>query len=141
MKKHYLAATLLLLSTTAFAEGGVVTDASTNLIFDYDNISQEEAIEQLDECQDIAMTTQTEEASNKGSAVSGAAKGAAAGAAVGAISGNSGSDAAKTGATIGLVSGRVKGNRAAEASKQNNQQAYQTVLRNCMTDKHFVALN
>ncbi|MGF1694412.1 glycine zipper family protein [Vibrio kyushuensis] len=141
MKKHYIIATLLLMSNTAFADGGVVTDVSTNLIFDYDNISQEEAVDQLDECQDIANTTQKAEATNKGSAVSGAAKGAAAGAAVGAISGNSGSDAAKTGAAIGLVSGRIKGNRAADASQQQNQQAYQTVLRNCMTDKHFVALN
>ncbi|MGY3569560.1 glycine zipper family protein [Vibrio paucivorans] len=141
MKKTLTCLSLALVSQLAFAQGGAVTDPTTNLIFDYDNITQEQAQAELQECQTLAQSTQQPVESSKGSGVRGAAKAAAAGAAIGAISGGSGSDAAKTGAAIGVVGGRVKGNRGAQAAEQQNLESYKTVLRNCMVDKKYVALN
>lgn len=140
MNKILLAATLLSVSNLAFA-GGTVQDPTTKLIFDFDNVSQEQAATDLNYCQGLAGSTEEQVTSAKGSGARGAARGALAGAAVGAISGGSGSDGAKTGAAIGVVGGRMRGNSAEAQGTANNLESYTTVLRNCMVEKHYVALN
>ncbi|EAS42969.1 glycine zipper family protein [Photobacterium profundum] len=96
------------------------------------------------ECQQLAgsvASTATNADPVNGSGVRGAAKGAAAGAAVGAISGNSGSDAAKVGAAVGLVGGRLSKNSEQNAQQTNSEQEQQMVMRNCMSERGFNALN
>lgn len=130
-----------LIATNTLASGGNVTDPQTNLIFNFDNVTQTEATSDLHQCQGLATSTQKKVKDSKGSGVSGAARGATAGAAIGAISGESGSDAAKIGAAVGLLNGRLKGNTSQANQEQSNINAYKTVLRNCMIEKHYVSLN
>lgn len=139
--KKILLITTVMFTATAFAGGGIVKDSKTGLIFDFDNVSQETAIQELQYCQEVALSTQKTVQDPQGTAVRGAARGAAAGAAVGAISGGSGSDAAKVGAAVGAVGGRLGGRNAEQSGHQSNAEAYENVLRNCMIDKKYVALN
>ncbi|WP_059020851.1 hypothetical protein [Vibrio coralliirubri] len=133
-----LGLSLVMTSLSALSSGGYITDPATHISFNYDNVTLEVAQEELATCQGVAESTLTAPTeTKKGSGVKGAAKGAAAG----AISGGSGSDAAKTGAAIGVVSGRVSGRRAGAQAEEDNKAMYATVLRNCMIDKKYNALN
>ena len=133
-----LGLSLVMGSLSAIASGGYVTDPTTHISFNYDNVTLEVAQQELATCQGVAESTLTAPTeTKKGSGVKGAAKGAAAG----AISGGSGSDAAKTGAAIGVVSGRVSGRRAGAQAEEDNKAMYATVLRNCMIDKKYNPLN
>lgn len=133
-----LGLSLVMGSLSAIASGGYVTDPTTHISFNYDNVTLEVAQQELATCQGVAESTLTAPTeTKKGSGVKGAAKGAAAG----AISGGSGSDAAKTGAAIGVVSGRVSGRRAGAQAEEDNKAMYATVLRNCMIDKKYTPLN
>lgn len=137
-----LGLSLVMTSLSALANGGYVTDPTTHISFNYDNVTLEVAQQELATCQGVAESTlKAPTDTKKGSGVKGATKGAAAGAAVGAISGGSGSDAAKTGAAIGVASGRVSGRRAGAQAEEDNKAMYATVLRNCMIDKKYNALN
>ncbi|MCJ2378188.1 glycine zipper family protein [Vibrio sp. ZSDZ34] len=145
MKKIILAGVLVTLSCSALAQeqerGGDIIDQRSKLIFNYDNVTKEVAKEELSYCQNLANQTQEEVVEAKGSGVRGLLKGAAAGAAVGAISGGSGSDAAKVGAAGGLLVGRVAGKGNQSAQQQKNLENYKVVLRNCMIERKYVALN
>ncbi|MHA2877288.1 glycine zipper family protein [Vibrio campbellii] len=124
------------------AGGGALVEPRSQLTFDYDNVTADVAQQELDECVGIAeQASQTASVEQKGSGVKGAAKGAAAGALVGSISGNSGSDAAKTGAAIGVVGGRLSSRQDAKNADTQQAEAFKVVLRNCMIDKKYVALN
>lgn len=99
----------------------------------------------IQECQvlaqSVAQPSENEDKPVNGSGVKGAAKGAAAGAAVGAISGNSGSDGAKVGAAIGLIGGRLGKNAEQNAQQTHSSQGQLQVMRNCMAERGYNALN
>ena len=98
----------------------------------------------IQECQTLAKSVENDPQQTgpvNGSGVRGAARGAAAGAAVGAISGNSGSDGAKIGAAVGLVGGRLSRNAELNAQKNHSDQQQKQVMRNCMIERGFNALN
>ncbi|MCL9775643.1 hypothetical protein [Vibrio methylphosphonaticus] len=133
---------MMLWSTASYSNGGALVDPHSNLAFDYDNVTQDVAQAELNECVSIASQVSTQpETQTRGSGARGAAKGAAAGAVVGSVSGNSGTDAAKTGAAIGVVGGRLSARQESKANQEAADTSYKTVLRNCMLDKHYVALN
>ncbi|MGF1751089.1 MULTISPECIES: glycine zipper family protein [Vibrio] len=143
MNKHLISAMMVIASPFSIAEttGGDIVDPTSKLIFTYNNVTAEVAQQELAHCQTLANHTQESVTSNQGSGVRGLLKGAAAGAAVGAISGGSGSDAAKIGAAGGLVVGRVQGNAKQSAQQSSNMNNYKTVMRNCMVERQYVALN
>ncbi|MGR5175815.1 glycine zipper family protein [Vibrio mediterranei] len=145
MKKIILAGVLVTLSCSALAQeqqrGGDIIDQRSKLIFNYDNVTRDVAEQELSYCQNLANQTQEEAVESKGSGARGLLKGAAAGAAVGAISGGSGTDAAKVGAAGGLVVGRMAGKGNESAQQQKNLENYKVVLRNCMIERKYVALN
>ncbi|MGF1751742.1 hypothetical protein [Vibrio cionasavignyae] len=140
--KFLLVTTVMVWSTASYSNGGALVDPHSNLAFDYDNVSHEVAQAELNECVSIATQASSQpETQTRGSGARGAAKGAAAGAIVGSVSGNSGSDAAKTGAAIGVVGGRLSARQESKANQEEAEASYKTVLRNCMIEKHYVALN
>ncbi|MCW8345423.1 glycine zipper family protein [Vibrio sp. ZSDZ65] len=143
MNKLIVSAAIIIVSPFAIAQttGGDIVDPNSKLIFTYNNVTEDVARQELAHCQTLANHTQEEVTSNQGSAVRGLLKGAAAGAAVGAISGGSGSDTAKVGAAGGLVVGRMHGNANQAAQQSNNLNNYKTVMRNCMVERQYVALN
>ena len=139
---RYLARIVLISLSFESIAGGAIVDDRSKLAFTYDNVTAEVAQQQLAQCQSIATQTTSEVAdTTSGSALRGAAKGAAAGATVGAVSGNSGSNGAKIGASVGLLTGRVSGKRAQQHAIQQNEEQYKLVMRNCMLDQKYVALN
>lgn len=140
MKNKILIMTLFL-STTAFAGGGTINDSKSGIIFNYVNVTSEVATQELQYCREVAMSTQKTVQSPQGSGLRGAARGAAAGATIGAVSGGSGSDGAKTGAAIGVVGGRLSGRKAEQNQHAENDNQYETILRNCMTQKQYVPFN
>ncbi|MEF1169042.1 glycine zipper family protein [Vibrio campbellii] len=142
IKREILLTFSLLLPSVVIAGGGALVEPKSQLAFDYDNVTADVAQQELDECVGIAeQASQRTSVEQKGSGVKGAAKGAAAGALVGSISGNSGSDAAKTGAAIGVVGGRLSSRQDAKNADTQQTEAFKVVLRNCMIDKKYVALN
>ncbi|WP_112477957.1 glycine zipper family protein [Vibrio variabilis] len=145
MKKLCVAVTVMMFPFLSMAEeqvrGGDIIDPQSKLIFNYQNVTKDVAESELAHCQNLAHQTHEDVQSSKGSGVKGLLKGAAAGAAVGAISGGSGSDAAKVGAAGGLLVGRLAGKGGESAQNQQNLENYKVVLRNCMTQRKYVALN
>ncbi|WP_261836435.1 hypothetical protein [Vibrio ishigakensis] len=142
MKLKHLSPLLLSFPIVCIAGGGHLVDERSKIAFDYDTVSSEVAQNELVECQQLATSTQSNvQDTTKGSGARGAAKGAAKGATVMAIAGESGSDGAKVGAAVGVVKGRRDSKKATQQAMANNEQQYATVLRNCMVDKKYVALN
>lgn len=142
MKANPLTLILACIPLFAFANGGHLVDQRSKLAFDYDTVTPEIAQQELLECQDLATsTTSSVNDTTKGSGARGAAKGAAKGATIMAIAGESGSDGAKVGAAVGVVKGRRDSKKSAQQASAHNEQQYATVLRNCMLDKKYVALN
>ncbi|ASI96587.1 glycine zipper domain-containing protein [Vibrio rotiferianus] len=142
MKELSLISILLFTAFSVHAAGGAIIEPVSQLVFDYDNVSDDVAQKELNDCVSLAeQASQTATINKKGSGAKGAAKGAAAGALIGSISGNSGSDAAKTGAAIGVVGGRLESRKSSKQSENQQMESFKTVLRNCMTEKQYVALN
>ncbi|EDL55524.1 hypothetical protein VSAK1_23329 [Vibrio mediterranei AK1] len=145
MKKLIAAGMIMSASFLSMAQepvkGGDIIDQKSKLIFNYDNVTKDVAEQELAHCQNLANQTQEEVTSSRGSGARGLLKGAAAGAATGAIAGGSGSDAAKIGAAGGLLVSRVAGKGNENAQQQKNLENYKTVLRNCMIERKYEALN
>ncbi|WP_394251865.1 glycine zipper family protein [Vibrio profundi] len=136
-----------LLISPSFASSSVVSvkDEIYGIVFSDHNGDKDALNAAIQECQVLAQSVAQPVADSgkpvNGSGARGAAKGAAAGAAVGAISGNSGSDGAKIGAAIGLVGGRLGKNAEQNAQQTHSVQQQQQVMRNCMVERNFNALN
>ncbi|PMH43213.1 hypothetical protein BCU68_04290 [Vibrio sp. 10N.286.49.B3] len=69
------------------------------------------------------------------------ARGATVGAIAGSISGNSGSSAAKKGAAVGTTVGMLSGKGSQQAAEATNQKERNDLMRNCMQDRGYSALN
>ncbi|BEU05408.1 hypothetical protein OAG1_42080 [Agarivorans sp. OAG1] len=139
--KYMLTIACSALSFVALASSGTISEPITGLIFSYNEQEASQVHYDLSQCQAAAQSSQQQTTDKRGSGARGAAKGALAGAAVGAISGGSGSDGAKVGAAAGVVGGRLSARKQSKDIEEKNAQNLQTVMRNCMQNQGYTALN